>query len=133
MCYGLPPFIMDAAQAALSTPDDPAAQIRSHLQRRRAKVAEWLKDLPDTPLHPGELGMFCLLDIRQLPLTGFEFARQLLNEQQVSVLPCEAFGDSLAGFIRLSLCVEDALLETACTRVAEFVHKIRNGGATAGL
>jgi glycine/D-amino acid oxidase-like deaminating enzyme len=41
----------------------------------------------------------------------------LLDAEGVAVMPGDSFGRGLAGWLRLSLTVEDALIETACTRI----------------
>ena len=44
--------------------------------------------------------MFLMLDIRSTGLSGDAFARRLLEEEDVSVLPGEGFGPSAAGHVR---------------------------------
>jgi arginine:pyruvate transaminase len=53
-------------------------------------------------------------------MSGDGFARALLDSAQVAVMPGESFGAALAGWLRLSLTQDDAVLSDACDRIAGF-------------
>jgi arginine:pyruvate transaminase len=53
-------------------------------------------------------------------LSGDAFARALLAEAKVAVMPGESFGQALQGWVRVSLTQPDALIEAACDRIAAF-------------
>ncbi|MTH90596.1 MAG: aminotransferase class I/II-fold pyridoxal phosphate-dependent enzyme, partial [Actinobacteria bacterium] len=71
-----------------------------------------------------EGGMFIMLDVRKTKLTGEEFAWQLLNEQNVSVMPGESFGKGGAGHIRIALTVEAEVLRIACDRIKKLADQL---------
>ena len=48
----------------------------------------------------------------------------LLAAKDVSVLPCDGFGRSTHGLIRISATESLDRLETACERIAEYVRSI---------
>jgi arginine:pyruvate transaminase len=68
--------------------------------------------------------MFLMLDVRETGVSSIEFARSLLAEQNVSLLPGEGFGASQAGFLRLSYCVDEAQLAVAAGRIAAHVTHV---------
>jgi len=121
MIYGLPPFIMDAAAVALRMDVNIAGTVRESMNRRRKIVVEHLSSLPNVQLLESTGGMFAVLDVRKSGIGSMEFARQFLDQQRVSLLPCDGFGDSGEGLIRISLGVKDELLREACRRIREFV------------
>lgn len=129
MSYGLPAFIQDAAIAALESGAATAEELRRHLDRRRELLRRMLADVPGVRLFTARGGMFVMLDISALPLTAREFARRLLDEYQVAVLPCDGFGASGGQLLRVSLCVDDARLADACARIVAFVEGL--GGYNA--
>jgi len=124
--YGLPPFIMDAAVHALQHAIDTPAKVRQQIDRRRNVLRTVLQGSATVPLIDSGHGMFVLLDISKLAITAREFAHQLLNQQQVSVLPCDGFGRSGANLVRIGLCVDDERLHTAGQRIQQFVDALSN-------
>lgn len=58
-------------------------------------------------------------EIRASGLSGFEFARRLLNEQKVAVVPGVAFGRDYDNYVRMSY-------STGYTQLKEAVSRIRN-------
>ncbi len=59
--------------------------------------------------------------IQKTGLTSEEFATQLLEAQEVAVVPGTAFGDSGEGFIRCSYAYSIEELKLAIERIREFV------------
>jgi len=59
--------------------------------------------------------------VRATGQSGTAFALGLLEGAGVAVMPGESFGNSLAGWVRLSLTQPDAVLEVACARIAAHV------------
>jgi arginine:pyruvate transaminase len=68
--------------------------------------------------------MFVLLDIRGTGLSADDFAQRLLDSQHVAVLPCDGFGPSAVGHLRISLTEPDALLTEAGNRIVAFAREI---------
>ena len=124
MIYGLPPFIMDAATLALQMDSNIAETVRESMNRRRKIATGLLSDLPDVRILEASGGMFAVLDVRSLGIGSMEFTRRLLDQHQVSLLPCDGFGDSGEGLVRISLAVEDELFEEACRRIRAFVPSL---------
>lgn len=64
--------------------------------------------------------MFLLADVRGTGLSGEEFALRLLEEEHVAVMPGEAFGEQINGFVRISLTVPDEDIRQACDCISRF-------------
>jgi arginine:pyruvate transaminase len=124
MLFGSPPFISDAATAALREADAATAAMRDAYERRAAVVAE-IDGRAGLRCHMPMGGMFIMLDVRATGLSGNEFAERLLAAEGVSVLPIEAFGPSGAGHVRLALAAEEDVLAEGCERIVRFAESLR--------
>ncbi|MCB0126350.1 MAG: pyridoxal phosphate-dependent aminotransferase [Caldilineaceae bacterium] len=120
MAYGGPPFIQDGAVEALTTDLAEAAEMRMAYQRRAEIVADLLTDLPGIHCCETEGGMYSLLDVRQSGLSSMEVADRLCEEAGVALLPGDAFGPNLQGYLRLSLVVAEERLHEACQRLRRY-------------
>jgi aminotransferase len=58
-------------------------------------------------------------------MDGDAFARRMVEEANVAVIPGDSFGDDYKNYVRISYCVEKAVLTEALRRMADFVGKIR--------
>jgi arginine:pyruvate transaminase len=124
MTYGTPPFIQEGAMAAFDRELPEAAALREDYRRRARLLFGILGAAPNCrPLAP-EGGMFVLLDIRATGIAAPQFASRLLQSENVAVLPCDAFGPSAAGHLRISLTEPDARLAEAGHRVVRFARAI---------
>jgi arginine:pyruvate transaminase len=130
MLYGGPPFTQLGALAALTTDLPQVAALREEYRRRAALVSGILAQAPNCRVTPPEGGMFVMLDIRGTGLTSEAFARALLEQEAVAVLPCDGFGPSGAGQLRLSLTSAEARLAEAGRRIVRLAERLARGGAT---
>jgi arginine:pyruvate transaminase len=124
MLFGSPPFIMDAALTALREADADTAHMRAAYESRAAVVAG-LDGRAGLRCHMPEGGMFIMLDVRACGLPAGEFADRLLEEQDVSVLPTEAFGPSGHGHVRISLATNEERLAEGCERIARLAASLQ--------
>jgi arginine:pyruvate transaminase len=124
MLYGTPPFIQEGALAAFSHDAVDPAALREAYRARAAMMAGLLAAAPNCGVTPPEGGMFVLLDIRPSGLGSGEFARRLLAEEAVAVLPCDGFGPSAAGHLRIALTAPDRRLEEAGRRIVRFARRL---------
>ena len=126
MCYGLPGFTQDAALRAIQDDINIVAQLRTAFSRRHHVMVEEFAHLDDVTVygHPGS--MFGLLDIRAYPVSGPVFVKALLDQYGVSILPCDGFGTSGKGLLRVSLTESEARLRRACQSVGYLLASYRN-------
>ncbi len=120
MLFGNQPFIADMTQLAVSAPSEVARGMAERFARRADLIAARLDGVNGLRVQRPEAGMFTVVDIRATGLSGEAFAEALLTEQKVAVMPGESFGAALAGWIRISLTLEDDVIAQACARIAKF-------------
>jgi arginine:pyruvate transaminase len=124
MLYGSPGFIQEAALAALRAELPEVAALRGDYQRRAATMCGVLTQAPNCRVVPPEGGMFVLLDIRGTGLGAQEFAEGLLEREKVAVLPCDGFGPSAAGHLRIALSQPEPRLADAGERIVRFAQRL---------
>jgi arginine:pyruvate transaminase len=124
MLYGSPAFIQDGALVALSQDLPEVALLREAYRARAGLMSGLLQDMPGCRVVPPEGGMFVLLDVRGTGLGGDEFARLLLARERVAVLPCDGFGPSAAGHLRIALSAPGARLAEAGERIVRFARTL---------
>ena len=123
--FGSPPFVQDAAVAALTGSQDICRSLRALYRARRDALLAGLESCPTLrPFRP-DGGMFVLVDISRTGLGADEFAARLLDEAGVAVVPGQAFGDSVADCIRLGLTQPVERLNEACARIAQWLPRTR--------
>ena len=122
MTYGSPAFIQDGALAALREDLPEVAALREDYRRRGALMSELLSAAPGCRAIPPEGGMFVLLDVRGTGLGAADFARRLLDSERVAVLPCDGFGASAEGHLRIALSAPEARLRDAAGRILRFTR-----------
>lgn len=122
MLFGNQPFIADATALAVSSPSPVAAGMVERFSRRAGVLADGLAGVAGVRVHRPEAGMFALIDVRALGMSGEAFALALLEAADVAVMPGESFGLALAGWLRVSLTQPDALIAEAAARIVGFVQ-----------
>lgn len=122
MHYGLPPFIMDAATVAIEQSQATPKSVYSVMQTRRQLALAQLSEIQPAQLIDAGQGMFILIDVEALNTTAFDFAVALLEQEKVSVLPCDGFGPGGRFLVRLGLCVDGEHLVQACRRISNFIR-----------
>ena len=109
-----------AAIAALRSCDDSIEMMRDEYNRRRRYVVKALNDMGLTCFEPR--GAFYVFPcIRCSGLTSQEFCEMLLKEQEVAIIPGDAFGASGEGYARISYAYSVEHLETAMRRIRTFL------------
>jgi arginine:pyruvate transaminase len=124
MTYGGPAFLQDGALAAFAGELPEAAALREDYRRRAALMSGILADTAPCRVIAPEGGMFVLLDVRGTGLSASDFARQLLESENVAVLPTDGFGASAVGHLRISLTEPDERLAEAGQRIVRFAKAL---------
>jgi arginine:pyruvate transaminase len=113
MIYGNPAFIQDGVMPALENDLPEVAASREAYRNRGGFLSRILAEAPNCRVTPPEGGMFVLMDVRGTGLGSETFARQLLVRENVAVLPCDSFGPSAVGHLRIALTAAEPRLEEA--------------------
>ena len=122
MLYGGPPFIQDGALVALCQELPEASALHATYRERASFLSRRLSEAPRCRVTAPEGGMFILLDIRETALSARDFAHSLLQQEAVAILPCDGFGPSAAGQLRVSLTAPEDRLDAAATRIVRFAR-----------
>jgi aspartate aminotransferase len=111
-----------AAVAALSAPEDFTRQLCREFAKRRDYLAERLKAIQGLSftLPQGAFYMFC--DISKTGLDSMSFARRLLEEEYVCVIPGNSFG--MDDFIRISFATSMEELQKGMDRIQKWIGKL---------
>jgi aminotransferase len=125
--YGImsaPTVAQDAALVAL-TDGEPAVQAMvAEYDRRRRLLVDGLNEL-GLPTFEPRGAFYAFPDISSTGMTSDEFTEQLLREEQVAVVPGNAFGPSGEGHVRMCYATSYAKLEEALLRLGRFVERHR--------
>lgn len=121
-----------AALAAVSGPLDKVQQMREVFDRRRQRMVELLRQVPDLEVPMPHGAFYCYPSVERIlgreiagetPQTSAELADLMLRKVEVAVVPGEAFGPS--GFFRLSYALSDEDLEEGVGRIADFLNQVK--------
>lgn len=108
-------FIQYAGIEALNF--DPSEFVKVYKQRRDYVYDRLVKMGFDVVKPDGTFYIFP--SIKKFGLDSYEFCKRLLEEQSVVIIPGIAFGSE--GNVRISFCVDDAVIEKALDRLEVFV------------
>ncbi len=115
----------DAALAAVLDCEADVEAMRAEYDRRRRLIVDGLNAMGLETFEP--LGAFYAFPrITSTGLDSNEFARRLLEEEQVAVVPGDAFGPSGEGHVRCCYATSYERIEEALTRMARFVERCRS-------
>jgi aminotransferase len=107
-----------AAVEALNSQKDVSGMVREYKRRRDYIVSELNKIGFKTGLPQG--AFYCFTSIKSSGLSSLDFARKLLKDVRVAVVPGEAFGRDYSGFIRISYASPFQDLKEAVSRLKRF-------------
>jgi len=118
-------FVQYAAVCALQgKADDDVTYMISEFGKRRELICNLLNEVPQIKFYAPKGAFYVLCDISQSQLNADEFAKQLLEQERLAVIPCTAFG--APNCIRLSYaCSEDNIRE-AISHLKSFMLKKGN-------
>ena len=113
-------FVQYAALSALrGEADEEVAKIIDAFAKRRQLICDLLSEISKIKFYVPQGAFYVLCDISQTGLPSDVFAKQILEKENLAVIPCTAFGAPDA--IRLSYaCSEDNIRE-AVKRLKEFL------------
>lgn len=118
-----PPIISQlAAVEALGSLKEVYAMVREY-KRRRDYIVSQLNSL-GLKTHLPQGAFYCFTSIKSSKLSSLEFARSLLREVKVAVVPGEAFGKIYKDFIRISYASPFADLKEAIVRLKKFTQRL---------
>ncbi|BAF61030.1 MAG: aminotransferase class I/II-fold pyridoxal phosphate-dependent enzyme [Pelotomaculum sp.] len=116
-----------AAVEALKNGKPGMKKMVEHYNRRRRLVLQAFQEI-GLPCFEPRGAFYAFPDIRVTGLSSEEFARQLLQEEKVAVVPGSAFGVQGEGYVRCSYAASVEELSEAFKRMNSFVGRRVNRG-----
>lgn len=111
-----------AAETALKYAIPERDKMKDEYRLRRNLIVKGFNDM-GLPCFMPQGAFYVFPDIRSTGKNSMQFAKDLLEAQNVAVVPGTAFGDSGEGFIRCSYATARREIEAALTKIAAFVGK----------
>jgi aspartate/methionine/tyrosine aminotransferase len=111
-----------AALYALRADPQMFEEMVATFERRNRCAYEGLSRIPGLAVHRAAGAFYLFPDIHNLTMDSRRFALELLEKEQVAVVPGEAFGPCGKGFFRIALTVSGKLLERAIERIDRFIR-----------
>jgi len=115
-----PTLAQIAAETALRYALSDRDKMRDEYRLRRDLIVKGFNDMGLKCFMP-QGAFYVFPDIRSTGKTSMDFAKELLEAQNVAVVPGTAFGASGEGFIRCSYATARKEIEAALTKIAAFV------------
>ena len=117
--YGMNDFISKAATRALND-EIGVNEIADTYHKRGQAFYDELKGMNGIRVLNEPGGMYFMLDIREIAQDAPKFAFDLLDAENVAIMPGDSFGPAAAGHIRISLCQPENNLKEAAKRIRRF-------------
>jgi len=128
MTYGLPGFVQDAAIAAIDGPQDDSREMVRGYGERAGLLVSALEEIPGISTIAPRAGMYVMVDTSEVADSADAFAWALMNQHNVSILPCSAFGSNVDNFLRMSLCASMDDLYRACNAIGDTARTYTKSG-----
>lgn len=115
--YSAPTPSQRAGIFALDNYNDLVPEIVDIFQERLEFIEEQVKQIPYMSLHPVKGSIYAFINIEKSGLDSVTFAKELLKQQQILVIPGKAFGQTGDNYIRLAATQEIDTLAEAFSRL----------------
>jgi len=116
----------EAAVEALRNGRDSVLHMRDKYRERRDFIVRRFNEL-GLACHSPRGAFYAFPSVTSTGLDSMEFARRLLEERKVAMVPGTAFGAAGAGFCRASFSTSYERIHEACERIARFLDDVRRG------
>lgn len=113
--------IQQAAVRALQLDESWYQQINEIYQNRKSKLINFAQSIGCVPYEHGT-GMFLWCKIPQSALSDKDFSDTILHKHHVFITPGSIFGSNGEGFIRISLSVNDFLIDECLLRTKQTIE-----------
>lgn len=113
---------MAALAAFTPAAEEHVVAMRTEYDRRRRLIVDGFNRLGLDCFEPRG-AFYAFPSIARTGMSGDEFAMKLLEEEEVAMVPGEAFGPSGAGFMRASYATAYEKLEEALNRLERFMRR----------
>lgn len=117
-------FVQYAALSALrGDADNDVSKMINAFAKRRQLIYDLLSEISLIKFYAPQGAFYVLCDVFQTGLSADEFAKQILEKENLAVIPCTAFGAPKA--IRLSYACSEDNIKEACSRLNRFLKNYK--------
>ncbi len=114
-----------AALEAIKSGFKDVAEMKREYHRRRNYIVDALNEI-GLPCHMPQGAFYVFPSIRKTGMKAMDFAKGLLHEKKVALVPGSAFGENLDDFIRISYASSYDNLKEAVRRISEYLKESKN-------
>ncbi|MCU9840412.1 pyridoxal phosphate-dependent aminotransferase [Ruegeria sp. WL0004] len=129
MLFGNQPFIADMTERAVRDGSTVAPGMRARFAARASRMANRLNGQTCLRVLEPQAGMFAMVDVSATGMDGATYARHLLDQAGVAVMPGESFGDTITGWVRVALTADDTDFDRACDRIVAHATQLQTEDA----
>ncbi len=123
-CMMCAPILSQAAGIeALRHGWDDVQRMREKYHQRRDYIVSRFNEM-GLPCHSPRGAFYAFPSVQNFGLSSMDFAKRLLQEQKVAMVPGTAFGPGGAGFVRASFSTGYDQIIQACDRIAKFLETV---------
>jgi aspartate/methionine/tyrosine aminotransferase len=123
MVSGVTSVAQRAALAAIEGSQDCVRQMVKKYARRRDLLINGLNRIQGISCIKPESTFYAFPNISSFGMSSWEFARHMVENHKVAMVPGSIFGENGAGFVRISFATSSANLEEALKRIEKGVPK----------
>jgi aspartate/methionine/tyrosine aminotransferase len=124
MVSGVTAVAQRAALAAISNPQDCVREMVAIYDERRRLVHEGLNAIDGIHCLKPESTFYAFPNISSTGLSSWDFAKYLVREHKVAVVPGSIFGNAGEGYVRLSFAADKKRLKRGISRFRKGVEEI---------
>lgn len=121
--FCVPPFIQEAAIAAITGPQDDVQYFLEQYDRRRHIIVDGLNQIPGFKCLSTEGAFYAFPNIKAFGKSSYDFAMEILTETHVALTPGSAFGKMGEGYLRIPFAESEEVLQEAVDRIKAYVIK----------
>ncbi len=125
MVSGVTAVAQRAALAAIQAPQDCVREMVTAYEKRRQVIHEGLNAIDGISCLLPESTFYAFPNISSFGLSSWDFARYLVKEHRVAVVPGSIFGQRGEGFVRISFAADENVLREGVIRIKSAVAKLR--------
>ena len=111
----------EAALAAIDNEDNSVSTMKKEFTKRRDYMVNRINAIEEFSCITPEGAFYCFVDVSKVNSNSLEFAKKLLDEAKVAVIPGEGFG--AAGFIRLSFATSTENIKEGLDRIEKWLKQ----------
>jgi aminotransferase len=120
-----PSISQEGALAALRLGDDATKYMRDRYRERRDLIVRRI-NAAGLQCHAPSGSFYAFPSVASTGLSEGEFAKRLLLEQKVAVVPGTAFGEAGKGHVRACFTANEQKLALACDKIERFVESLKS-------